>query len=46
MVSSPDPDEYMVAKFKKLAKAGVPVVGKQWIVQSLLSQVSSSYGGL
>jgi hypothetical protein len=36
-VSPPDPDDYLKVKFKKLR---VPVVGKQWIIQSLLSQVT------
>ncbi|ELR22641.1 BRCA1 C Terminus (BRCT) domain containing protein [Acanthamoeba castellanii str. Neff] len=35
IVSPPDPDDYLKVKFKKLR---VPVVGKQWIIQSLLSQ--------
>lgn len=37
IVSPPDPDDYLKVKFKKLR---VPVVGKQWIIQSLLSQVT------
>ena len=37
IVSPPDPDDYLKVKFKKLR---VPVVGKQWIIQSLLSQVA------
>jgi hypothetical protein len=39
IVSPPDPDDYLKVKFKKL---GVPVVSKQWVIQSLLSQVHTA----
>lgn len=45
VVSPPDPEDYLRVKLKRLARAGVPVVGKQWVVQSLLNQVMVWPGG-
>lgn len=39
IVSDPNPTDYLAAKFRELE---VPVVSKEWIVQSLFAQVRSA----